>query len=817
LNNQHHNGSGRGLKHPDAKPRLVFFRSRYDANVPTFLQIHKDEHVKCLSGFFQVIVIDEDCDYQQVCDSHEPDLALFELGLQIRNTHRLTITNTHVCPGVPKLAFLNADAWGQTRAGILSDMHRWGLQTAFSNCTTMAEHIPAIADGLFVWPNFVDDHTYRDYGESKLVPVLLTGCQDPQYPWRHKVYRILSDSYPSLVCPHHGYSARLLPDQMIIGERYARTLNAAWFAPTCGTVARELVRKHLEIPGCRACLITEASPALTAAGFVDMENCVFADEHDVLDKVSYLLQRPDKLHAIINAGHDLVHARHTMRHRDQIFQWFSAFKTLKHDQKIVQTNPFDAPRAVETSSSTASCHVSGNGLHLTLLREGHELFQAGHYGKAERSYARCLNYVGSMAEPKLGVALCRLYQGDPKAALAWLVPPIKETLLGYGAADPDPVEWAHFIVCLLCLGKLRAATRRARQFPSLHHAELDRARLAVDLLTDTAGVAGDPQPPSRASLHQVPSRNLREWIEQLAVMLTACGRASLAASLKDGFARAGAAAERQATARADHEERQKTRFVGAGALVARWRPLDRKPDFQGYDHPLFLTRLREKLSSRVLEFLHRLELKYGFFLPYPVSAMRSDECFKAIRDVAREENIRTALVIGAGAGEGGTEAFLAGAEENHSRPSVFCITNVTARTRAPKRTLANGQLLRWYDIAGSSEPHTNPQLDKTIRSIMEEYGINAFDAVCSHGSAFGDRVIDSRLLRRELHRASFVVLNEIDGTYNVSAQHTLLRDANYVPVARNPGLRSGYAIFKRKRAGATRNDGRDVTATGVCT
>src|SRR5947209_18865624 len=63
------------------KPKLLFFQLRYSSRLPPFLLIHKREHVACLSHFFDVTVIDQDCDFQQVCDQHQPDLALFERGV----------------------------------------------------------------------------------------------------------------------------------------------------------------------------------------------------------------------------------------------------------------------------------------------------------------------------------------------------------------------------------------------------------------------------------------------------------------------------------------------------------------------------------------------------------------------------------------------------------------------------------------------------------------------------------------------------------------------------------------------------------------
>ena len=58
------------------KPTLVFFQYKYGQNMPEFVLFNRNQQVKCLSQFFEVVVIQEDCDYQEVCDRHQPDLTL---------------------------------------------------------------------------------------------------------------------------------------------------------------------------------------------------------------------------------------------------------------------------------------------------------------------------------------------------------------------------------------------------------------------------------------------------------------------------------------------------------------------------------------------------------------------------------------------------------------------------------------------------------------------------------------------------------------------------------------------------------------------
>ena len=157
---------------------------------------------------------------------------------------------------------------------------------------------------------------------------------------------------------------------MTYGEQYAQAINASWFVPTCGTVAKEVVRKHFEIPGSKACLVTEKSASLEAAGFIDMQNCVFVNEKDVLDKVNFLINNPDKLREITDAGYNLVHAHHTFKQRNQIYQWYKLNKILKPHQKIAQLNPFKDLEVIDTKNDKKDTCIKCNGLHLRLLRKG---------------------------------------------------------------------------------------------------------------------------------------------------------------------------------------------------------------------------------------------------------------------------------------------------------------------------------------------------------------------------------------------------------------------------------------------------------------
>jgi tetratricopeptide (TPR) repeat protein len=516
-----------------SKPKLIFFQFSHDINLSSFIFLHRQQHVKCLSLFFDVIVINQDCDYQQVCDKYQPDLTLFESGVAYSNCCRLVIKNTKAYPEIPKLGLHNGDSWCDARTGFLSDMEHWGIEDFFSIATTTAEHIPEISDRLFIWPNFIDAEIYRDYGLPKIIPILFSGFIHPLYPWRQRIYKKVSQNYPSLTCPNPGYSSGI-DSRMIYGERYARTINASWFMPTCGTIEKDIVRKHFEIPASKSCMITEKTPAIEAAGFVDMKNCIFADESDVLDKLDYLFQNLDELKKIIDAGYQLVH--HTSRQRDQIFQWFILHKNLKFNQKIIQSGPFGSLLIAENSSELKNSHIICNGLTRELINQGDEKLWLGKYNEAEASYLKCIEHIHWLPEAKLRLALCNLYKGDSGTALSWILQPIQYTLKVYRARDPDPVEWAYFIISLLCQGKLSEAIQCAKRFPSLYHPELDRVRWIVKVLKNESSEHLTQVTISinrRYTIHQLPDQCFEKWVDQLCIMLKACKQFRFSKILKN--------------------------------------------------------------------------------------------------------------------------------------------------------------------------------------------------------------------------------------------------------------------------------------------
>jgi hypothetical protein len=712
-------------------PKLVFFRWPRPG-LPQFVRQHLDEQVRCLEHHFDVVVIDRDCDYGEVCETHRPDLALFESGVYAGPRR---VTNVAAHPQVPKVGFYNGDAYCTTRSVFLSDMERWGVETFFTLSVAMAEYTPDLADRLFVWPNFVDPGVFRDLGAPKTVPVLFTGSQAAHYPWRSRVHGIVTQHYPCLTMPHAGWFDERRAGRMVHGNRYAALLNAAAVAPTCGTIAREVIRKHFEIPAARTLLLTERTASIEAAGFADMENAVFAEPGDVMDKLDHLFAHPDDLARITDAGHALVHARHTMAQRDQLLQWLRLHRAARPGETIVQDGPF-APLRLDAAPTAANRHPLSGALDRGLLRDGERLLERGRLEAAEERLLRCLNY-HFMPEPVLGLVRRHLYGGDAGAAIDWIRRPIERSLGEHGARDPDPVEWAFFVRALLCRGAIHEAARRAAQFPNLRHPQLDRMRAVMSALEGphdgVPAAAGDG--PARRSVHVLADRGLDAWTHDLCAMLDACGEAGLAQAV-----RAGAPA-REAGGGAPSG-------AAAGAPVL----------------PLVHEGYRARAKQRVVAELRTRWQRIAAGAPQA-----------AVRTLLQKEEVGDALLLGASATERCTRAVLAGLRTNPHSPRIYWLGDATPR-RLPGRGRRPGE--RLADAAA-------------LRNLRERRD-GAFDVVVVGGrSALTDGE------REVVAAARLLVLTGINRTGTQPIHARLIEDEAYALVTHHPSHDGGYSVFRR--------------------
>ena len=53
--------------------------------------------------------------------------------------------------------------------------------------------------------------------------------------------------------------------------------------------------------------------------------------------------------------------------------------------------------------------------------------------------------------------------------------------------------------------------------------------------------------------------------------------------------------------------------------------------------------------------------------------IKNDDFYRAIQNIAKNEDIQTVLEIGSCSGQGSTEAFVTGLRENPNQPTLFCL------------------------------------------------------------------------------------------------------------------------------------------------
>jgi hypothetical protein len=761
-----------------AKPKLIFFQNKYDETLPEFLLVHKQEHVACLSYFFDVTVINYDCDYRKVCDEFQPDLAIFESGVNLFTCRRPRISNTRVNSKIPKLGFLNADAWCETRSGSISEMDQLDIETIFSISGTAPEHMASLADRLFIWPNFVDPATYHDYGEQKRIPVFLSGATAAQYPWRRRVHKLIANRYPTLVAPHRGYHARSSAGQVLYGEAYARTINASQVSAVCGTVAKEVVRKHFEIPACNACLVTERSHLLEEAGFVDMVNCVFADSSDVLDKLHTLFANPDRLKEITTAGHALVHSRHLMQHRSQILEWFQLQTQLSPGERIVQTNAF-APLTKVSASSPAHAAPVEVGMHLQLLHQGDAMLAAGNTDAAREKYRRCLSYMNRLPEARFKIAICRLLDGNAEEANAGIFELIRYSIGEYRALDPDPVEWAYYILSLLGMGRLNAAVDCLAEFPQLNHVELDRARRLVRILSEQ-GAAPQVAAKQRPSIHPMETRSEEQWIEYVSSILEACGQWAQVEKLQSGGVRSLA---QQASVQPTTSTRPQA-VVSSGP--SRSGVLGR--EMAKY----LILRKARNAQARVMRILGRVA---GRFVPAPLPTNNNSALHTAIRDIARDQEVRSALILGGGSIAKIVDAVRNGTAGSDGDPLICCVTDMSTLSSQKRAELLDRREM-WYELPQSAaQAAYSEAMDEMIGRIKDENGIDRFDLLVTAWTSREHSLDSDHTLQKELMSAGTLVFHDMREEGSEICER-FYKMPEYVELAHDPAG-DAYVILQR--------------------
>lgn len=218
--------------------------------------------------------------------------------------------------------------------------------------------------------------------------------------------------------------------------------------------------------------------------------------------------------------------------------------------------------------------------------------------------------------------------------------------------------------------------------------------------------------------------------------------------------------------------------------------------------------------------------------PYQIIApeIKNDSFYKAIYELASKEKVKTILEIGSSNGEGSTEAFVKGIQQNPNAPQLFCMEISKVRFEALQKcyeTISNVRCYNASSVPLSSFPSENEvsefykktksnlqgtpletvlswlKQDKEyvsasevpqtgIEIIKKENNIENFDMVLIDGSEFtGKAELDL------VYGARFILLDDIKTYKNFENFERLAKDPSYKLVKKNTKLRNGFAIFEK--------------------
>ena len=183
--------------------------------------------------YFDLVVVPGDCDYSEVVQTYEPDMVLFDGGIDSVSGRASEITNTNTHPEVIKAGILRIDLHSPMRINSFYRMEQWGVQTFFNYCFRRQESPPAWADQMIYLPLWLNDDLFKDYGENKIVPVGLIGAgffMGHSYPWRRAVGPLVMEHLPIVHSPRPSFARQ----HGLVGERYARLLNSTQLSLGCG-------------------------------------------------------------------------------------------------------------------------------------------------------------------------------------------------------------------------------------------------------------------------------------------------------------------------------------------------------------------------------------------------------------------------------------------------------------------------------------------------------------------------------------------------------------------------------------------------------
>ena len=468
------------------KPRLVFFtpgEKFKDILVPNCFEPIVERVNVWLEHYFEVVTVSEDCDYKKIVEQHRPDFCLFDGLIESLARLRLAISNLDAYPEIPRAGLCRIDAISPSRGICWEEFDRFGVEALFTlGDLCMGESYQEIADKVFYVPWFINPSVYKDYNEPKSIPVVMFGNFDSNpccYPWRASIREPLLQNLPALFYRHPGYSKQEQKSNSLVlyGESFARALNASYVSPSSGGFTNIVISKQIEIPACNSLLITNDVEAVKLYGFKNFENCLFADQDDIVHVITRVLNDKELYNSIRSAGFEFAHSKHTHMQRPQLLQWFTMRKNLQKGHKIIQPDLFGPLKAVPAEYPEQTYHIKCNDVY-KLLDKVDACIAEQKYIEADFLIDKMIGFCSYMSEPKIRRIIVQLLTKKANEAASYFgeLLDFKTTM---GGMRFDPLEWALFLVTLGVSGHYSELNEYILIDSDTERAELDTVRWAL--------------------------------------------------------------------------------------------------------------------------------------------------------------------------------------------------------------------------------------------------------------------------------------------------------------------------------------------------
>ncbi|MEO6902842.1 MAG: glycosyltransferase [Bacteroidia bacterium] len=425
------------------KPKLILIRSdisHHSLMLQNFVFLNKE---KALSLFFDVEIITEDIKYEDLIAKHEPQIIAYFYNPRL--TKMVHVFNIERYSDIPKIGILGVDEISPDRFCVIDYYEKLGMEAYFTTGSSYTHYCPAFAHKIFYWPWFILEDETHDFKLKKEYDFFLSSHIFQTYPWRQSIFPLLKENFT--------YNAVHTGADPVSGKTFYKLINKGYFAATCGGFCDALVMKHFEIPGSASCLITEDTEIARQAGFIDMVNCVFVNEKNAVEKISYLKHNPTILQDITMQGYNLVHQNHTVKNRTEVIDWYNLNKSKKNNEKIVQPQPFKPLMLVNEKSAVVNYTVT-NTKDSLILEEADKFLFNRDYDKALKEYIYLNdNFLNYSPDFKIRLSLAYCGKGDQTNALNSIYYLINYELNENEYYNPEPIEWCVLLFILLTSGE----------------------------------------------------------------------------------------------------------------------------------------------------------------------------------------------------------------------------------------------------------------------------------------------------------------------------------------------------------------------------